>query len=661
MFSLPAAIPREDPAFHSPSGARFQDVSEWSRLFSDVMSNEAAAAIYNSPKNLDEIRKKVHGTLPYGELYQLEAWGASGDPSAVPFLIQWYPAIQEPMWAYSILAGLARSMNPEAHRFVLETLAGIDVSQLPSKSAGLRIEPAKIVLLLALQNPAAAAKLLADSRTAAWAADSLLKIPAPSQFDDWLDAARQRRVELSEFFTYLDKTWTSLPPASRKKACDFLWNLPVESTTTLQWAPLASNCPSAGVSPQWTALLGRNSHMLQMLSGVRNQPWLRLPSHAFFFLDSLLKEFSSQPSWERILLEVLGQVQSPDAVRRVASYVLHENLWLREQALSSLSMGAHPSAGRMLHAAALENAGEEAIAYFLPYLYYTHSLPAHHDQRRILVQVAQRYLKSQEPSYVQASLLVLAWNPEGPSPEAWPVAEQLVRDQVLRKDWNNFEAFLPVLARFPRAEPWLSMALSHPQTDVVLAAETALALTPRPALLPRLRELVRSPQKKLAVNAAFALAQAADLEGSLAALESAWWEAKSHAVRGLAAVAPNPRACAALLEELSSTHTTAKILADAVPVLLHRCEARFAAAARRKMALLPLFMLELIAGNAHLSLPPELPFFMRLLNNRHLSVPGKKFAAILDGHRPFFGFTGFGGVIFLPKVSVHPVRIEWLQ
>jgi hypothetical protein len=171
-------------------------------------------------------------------------------------------------------------------------------------------------------------------------------------------------------------------------------------------------------------------------------------------------------------------------VRRVASYVLHENLWLREHALSSLSMGAHPLAGRMLHAAALENAGEEAIAYFLPYLHYTRDLPAHSAQRSTLVQVAKRYLKSREPSYVQASLFVLAFAPGGPEKEAWPVADSIARDQVLRKDWNAFAALLPVLARFPQGEKWIFAALSNARSDVVLAAEAALAFSPNPVSSP---------------------------------------------------------------------------------------------------------------------------------------------------------------------------------
>ncbi len=657
------AAPREDPVFHHPSGARFQDVSEWSRLLSGMLENEAAATIHQSSEKQVEILQRIRGTLPYGELFYLEAWGASGDPQAVPGLMKWYGRIQEPLWAYSVLAGLARTMNPAAHRFVLEKLSTTDMGQMPTKISGARIDPSRIVLLLALRDPVAAARLLDDPKTAVWAADPLLKIPAAAQLDAWMAAARQRRVESTLFLTYLAKTFSGLPPAARRKTCEYLESRPPSATMDPQWAALAGACQTFGISPRWTALLGRNSHMLLLLKGVRDQPWLRLPPRAFPFLDGLMQEFASQPSWERILLEVLGQVESPDAMRRVASYVLHENLWLREQALSSLAMGAHPAAGRMLHAAALENAGEEAIAYFLPYLHHTRGEAAHENQRRILIQVARRYLDSREPSYAQAALTVLAWNPDermAPA-NAWPMAERIARDQVLRRDWNAFAGFLPTLARFSHADSWLSMALSHPQSDVVLGATMALALTPRAAFADRLAELVRSPQKNIAINAAFALSRTQTLEGNLAALESAWWEVKSHAVSGLALLAPHPRACEALLAELDSTHTTAKILADTVFVLLQRCSPRIRDAALRHLARLPLPLLEMVAGRAYLRPAPSLPFFLRLVNSRHMGVAGRKFAAIFAGHRRFIGFTGFGGVVFFPSVPRETIQIEWMQ
>lgn len=660
MAVMPVSLPREDPTFRPPSGARFQNVSEWGRLLSQALSNQAFATVYRSHENLSEIQKKVHGTLTYSELYHLEAWGASGDPNAVPSLIKWYKVIQEPMWAYSILFGLARSMDPDAHHFVLKTLASIDMEQMPTKLSGNYINPASIVLLLILRDPTAATRLLLDPKTASWAAEYLIKIPSIEQFDAWLTAVRQQYVTVSLFFTYLFKTWDFLPLSARTKACEFFWKQPV--TTTQQWAVIATHCLSSkGLSPRWVALLGNNRHMLSLLKSVRDQPWMRLPPDSFFYLDSLLTEFSGQASWERILLEVLGQVASPDAVNRVASYALHNNLWLREQALSSLSMAAHPLTGRMLHAAALENAGEEAIAYFLPYLHHSYNLPSHEAQRRTLIQIAQHYLKSKEPSYVQAALLVLALKPEGPDAKAWHIAESMARDQVLRKDWKVFAGLLPILARFPQGQSWISLALSHRHSDVVLGAVTALAFSPNPTFVPRLRELVLFSQKNIAINAAFALARARDLEGNIKAAESVWWEVKSHAVQGLIDAAPHPRACGALLSELSSRHTTIQILTDVVSALLQRCGRNFSVLALKQLARFPSPLLERIVGYAYLRTPPSMPFFMRLVNSQHIAMPGKKFSANFAGHRTFTGFTSLAGVIFFPSVPRFPIRIDWVQ
>ncbi len=82
--------------------------------------------------------------------------------------------------------------------------------------------------------------------------------------------------------------------------------------------------------------------------------------------------------------------------------------------------------------------------------------------------------------------------------------------------------------------------------------------------------------------------RARDLDGNLAAIESIWWEAKSHAVQALAAQAPHPRACAALLSELSSSHTTTKILTDVLSGLMQRCGSHFSSQALRTVGRLPL-------------------------------------------------------------------------
>ncbi|MBU1068667.1 hypothetical protein KJ975_03775, partial [Myxococcota bacterium] len=381
LFTTQPAGPdfTRDPLFRLPTEPRTADVSEWTRLLNSHFEHEANAVIFRSPDLIDEIRGKLSGTVPYGELFFLEAWGASGDPKAVPRLMQWYGKVAEPLWAYSILAGLARSMDPAAHRFIMEKLQFIEMNQLPVRVGNLRIEPAKLVVFLAAADPLALAPLLADARTSSWVAEILLKAPHPGQAAAWLSAAQAQRLELYKFLSYLELVFFALEGRDRDAVCDYLWKqLPVGSSATdVQVVQLLSQCPGAGTDPRWVALLGRDPVNLLLLKAVRDQSQVRIDGAGRKPLMALMKEYAGQPGWERILLDVLGQVQDEQTVKTVASYVLHNNLWLREQALSALSLGAHPLAGNMLHAAALENAGEEAIAYFLPYLHHTRRLAAH--------------------------------------------------------------------------------------------------------------------------------------------------------------------------------------------------------------------------------------------------------------------------------------------
>jgi len=656
-----------DPLFRLPTEARGFDVSEWTRLLNAQFEHEAHAVIFRSPEMIDEIREKLRGTLPYGELFFLEAWGASGDPKAVERLRQWYGKVAEPLWAYSILSGLARSMNPDAHRFVMEKLQFIEMNQMPTRVGNLRIEPTKLVVFLAAADPLALAPLLADARTSSWVAEILLKSPHPRQAPAWLAAAQAQRLELYKFLTYLELVFFALEPGDRSAVCEFLWKqLPVGSSgTDVQVITLLSQCPGAGVDPRWVALLGRDPVNLLLLKAVRDQPQIRMPGIAKKPLLLLMKEYSGQPGWERILLDVLGQVDDEQTVKTVASYVLHNNLWLREQALSSLSLGAHPLAGNMLHAAALENAGEEAIAYFLPYLHQTRGLAAHASTRSTLVAVAARYLKSSEPAYVRAAVMTLALAPEsGTENQWWPVARKIADDLILRKDWDQLGGFMPVLARSSKAGKYLEFALDHAHPSVVLGATLALGLNPRKEYTARLHRLARFSRKAVAVNAAFALSRTPDsLRENLDLVNSAQPEVAAHAVLGLRALSPNPMACAALLDQLRSSRHTVSAMQNIAAAVLGSCGSAIRVRGLRTLAVLPPSLAELLLKGVYVSRDRRhgtAPFFMRLINLQHMGVSGKKFQFTLPGQVTVQGFSSFGGVVFIPELSREIVKLEWI-
>ncbi len=656
-----------DPLFRLPTEPRTVDVSEWTRLLNSYFEHEAHAVIFRSPDMIDEIREKLWGTLPYGELFFLEAWGASGDPRAVQRLKQWYGKVAEPLWAYSILAGLARSMNPDAHRFVMEKLQYIEMNQMPTRVGNLRIEPTKLVVFLAAADPLALAPLLADARTSSWVADILLRSPHPGQVGAWLAAAQAQRLELYKFLAYLELVFFALETPARDQVCEFLWKLlPVGSSgTDVQVITLLSQCPGAGTDPRWVALLGRDPVNLLLLKALRDQPQIRLEGAARKPLLALMKEYAGQPGWERILLDVLGQVADEQAVKTVASYVLHNNLWLREQALSALSLGAHPLAGNMLHAAALENAGEEAIAYFLPYLHNTRGLAAHAATRNTLTAVAVKYLRSSEPAYVRSAVLALALAPEsGNEGQWWPVARGIADDLISRKDWDQLGGFMPVLARSSKAGRLLEYALDHPNPSVVLGATLALGLNPRRDFAPRLLRLARTARKAVAVNAAFALSRTPDsLAENLELANHPQPEVAAHAILGLRALAPNQLACAALLDQLRSSRHTVSSMQNIASAVLGSCGSAVRVRGLRTLSVLPPGLAEMLLKTVHVRRDRRhgtAPFFMRLINLQHLGVAGKKFQFTLPGQVTVQGFSTFGGVVFIPELARETVKLEWV-
>ncbi|MBU1413134.1 hypothetical protein KKC22_16610 [Myxococcota bacterium] len=657
-----------DPLFRLPTEPRTADVSEWTRLLNSHFEHEANAVIFRSPDLIDEIREKLSGTLPYGELFFLEAWGASGDPKAVPRLMQWYGKVAEPLWAYSILAGLARSMDPVAHRFIMEKLQFIEMNQLPVRVGNLRIEPAKLVVFMAAADPLALAPLLADARTSSWVAEILLKAPHPGQVAAWLSAAQAQRLELYKFLSYLELVFFALEGRDRDRVCDFLWKqLPVGSSATdVQVVQLLSQCPGVGTDPRWVALLGRDPVNLLLLKAVRDQSQVRIDGAGRKPLLALMKEYAGQPGWERILLDVLGQVQDEQTVKTVASYVLHNNLWLREQALSALSLGAHPLAGNMLHAAALENAGEEAIAYFLPYLHHTRGLAAHAQTRATLTAVAARYLQSSEPAYQRAAVLALALAPEsGTESQWWPIAKKIADDLILRKDWDQLGGFLPVLARASKSAKYLEYALDHTHPSVVLGATLALGLNPRKEFTPRLLRLARHSRKAVAVNAAFALSRTPDtLRENLELVNHPQPEVAAHAVLGLRSMGSNPMACAALLDQMRSARHTVSSMQNIASGVLGSCGPAIRVRGLRLLAVLPPTMAELLLKTVWVRRDRGhdlAPFFMRLINLQHLGVVGKKFQFTLPGQVTVQGFSTFGGIVFIPGLTRETVKLEWIQ
>ena len=656
-----------DPLFRLPNEARVADVSEWTRLVNSHFEHEAHAVIFRSPEMVREIRTRLAGTLPYGELFWLEAWGASGDPLAVVRLKQWYGKVAEPLWAYSILAGLARSMDPDAHRFVMEKLQYIEMSQLPTRVGNLRLEPARLAVFLAAADPLALAPLLADARTASWIGEILLRVPHPGLVRAWLGAAQGQRVELYKFLIYLELVFFALQEEDRDAVCEFLWKqLPVGSSgTDMQVIGLLSRCPGAGVDPRWVALLGRDPVNLLLLKSVRDQPQVRLPGASGRPLMALMKEYAGQPGWERILLDVLGQVEDERAVKTVASYVLHNNLWLREQALSALSLGAHPLAGNMLHAAALESAGEEAITYFLPYLHNTRGNSAHAATRSTLTSVAARYLRSSEPAYSRAAVLALALAPDsGTENEWWPVARRIAAELIARKDWDQFGGFLPVIARSSRSGSLLGFALDHPHPSCVLGATLALGINPRSEFAPRLHRLARTGRRAVAVNAAFALSRTPDtLRQNLDLLDHPQPEVSAHAVLGLGRLAPNQLACAALLDQLRSGRHSVTSMQNIASVVLGACGPAIRARGLKTLAVLPPSLADQLLKSVYVRRDRRhitAPFFMRLINLQHMGVPGKKFQFTLPGQVTVQGFSTFGGVVFIPELPRETVKLEWI-
>ncbi|MBU1238687.1 HEAT repeat domain-containing protein [Myxococcota bacterium] len=654
----------DDPLFQLPSRPGYSK-SYFANSITNFRKQKLGMLLYRAYKTPDSLEKEAL-TIEASQHDFLTAWGATGRKKAVRQLMFLLPNLDQKAWIQSALTGLAFSMNQQGHRFLVRNVGNYEISLH---------EITPILNAVAMKNPLELVPLLSNARLAQSAASVLLNVPSLAVEKALYQAAILSRVSFSTYVQYIGKTMRYFPRSRQTGICHRLFNVyqrVVASNASMghYWKVLA-RCPGTIKDPRWLALLGEEETKLLMLKAMRNQKNRFFGAFLSKPIQDLMTEYIGSPGWERLFLSILGKITDDKSIKMVASYVLSPNLWLREEALASLAFGAHPTSGRMLHAAALESAGEEAVLYFAPYFFSIRNWSWQHKSMAPLEGVLKRYIKAKDKAYSNAAMFSLAWHPRGSYRSIWwPRAMDFHKELVKDKKWEALAGFLPVMANHPKSLPILRKALLHQSASVRGAAAFSLGRLKDTASTKRLFAMAQTLTENVAVNATWALGQ---LSGTRSLLRKLL-QSGSVNVAGNAAMAlmrkdatgTRSRFCSTFFTQFTRNRLSPTVLTRVVTWLKLRCVAQNDRFLYRFSATVPQYLvLSYYSGGdldflSNAALRPRV-FFLRLLNRFHVGQVGKPYKINLESGEVLFGHTTFGGVVFYPGHVEPDAAVTWLN
>jgi len=652
----------DDPLFKIPSSASSSSSYFLSSL-KNFRTQKLGALLERAYRDPASILRQA-ATIDASGHELLVAMGATGK-KGVARLKLLLGLLERAEWIESAFNGLALSMTAEGHRAIVKNIGRYELRTD-------KISP--ILNAVGMRDPLTLVPLLSKPRLAQSAAEVMLAIPSLAVEMPLYAAVLRGRISLATYVSFLYRTMPHYPAARQENICRRLFALyPRVASAGISkreyWSVL-SRCPSSLVDPRWLVLLGDEDYKLLMFKAMRNRRGMFFPGSLSKPLRDLMTEYIGSPGWERLMLSILGRIEEDKAVLMVASYVLSPNLWLREEALASLAFGAHLTSGKMLHAAALESAGEEAVLYFAPYFRNIAGRSWRAKSMKPLLGVLRRYIRAKDPAYSHAALFSLAWTPgSGSRTLWWPKAVEYHKGLVKEKKWGPMAGILPVMANHPLALPMLRLALSHEAADVRAAAALALGRLKDGQSKARLSALARSLTARVAVNATWALGRLEGTGGILRSLLSS----SSQEVAGNAAIALMRRQpagsmalCSTLFGQFTKNRLPAAVLVNAVSWMRRHCTAIHGTALLRFVASVPQFLvLTYFQGGDTNGLlryqTRHKGFFLRLLNRFHVGQEGKPFRLNLTSGEVLYGSTTFGGVAYFPQEACADAPITWLN
>ncbi len=611
---------------------------------------------YEDPKGFGRMRP-----LYPKDQNTLVAWGSTGDPKALSFLRLLLPQLTNKEWIVGALAGLARSQDPKAHKYLIKAL--------PHYSSLLSQETGNILFYLALRSTRQLLPLLSNSPLGSFVGPLFARFPDPSLASELFKATQKNQLSLKNYLTFFNAIIPYISKPQREGICAQLFDLHSQSLKGAKvpgfYYTVLSHCDNTYSDPRWLVLMGDENQQLPIFKALRNRVGRLLSSTYSQPLRDLMTEYVGAAGWEQLFLTVLGRIQEKQAVRMVASYVLSRNLWLREEALTSLAQGAHPTSGRMLHAAALESAGEEAVLYFAPYFWNIRERPWASASAKPLLGILQRYIKAKSNSYMRAALFSLAYTPWGGSRVWWPWAQALAKRQLKLKRFNRLSGLVPVLSRSKKSVKLLRGWLNSPHVGLRSQAAWGLGVLRDQESLSALSRLARTLTNRVSTNATWALGR---LKGSEAVLYELL-NSPEPQVATNAALALLRRSskgtipCSKLFEKYQKGGFTPKGMGRVSVALRRECRKTVLSRFRRWMAALP--GMEVMPLLNIRTFDPGVSgvargLYLRLLSKFHIGIEGRPYRLTTQSGETLYGVTGFGGFLFHPHLP-SDTTVEWLK
>ncbi|MBU1220109.1 hypothetical protein KKF34_10445 [Myxococcota bacterium] len=581
----------------------------------------------------------------------LEVYGALGGKKEAENIIRMIPSLTVQVWIESALMGLARNTSDAAFNWLRENIHQHQVSSSVLNDA---------LLLMYLKKPVATAKSILKTSFSWNFMQLVLAVPNPELEPFFREAVILNRVTFDDYMNYIPKVMPLV--RNRDQVCKFIFSRidfsfsakPGYSIISGLRDSVAFCTENSDFSNKLIAMLGHDSWQLAVLKGLSKRGRYYSP-RLFPAIDTLLKEYQGLPGWEKLLLTVAGNLPVKGAMTSVASYVLSSNLWLREEALASLSMAANYEGGRMLHAAARENAGEEAVIYFTPYILNAsrNNLPVKYSNS--LIKILRSYLRAKNPIYRRSAMYSCAMTSNCGS--KWEkAASEYMKELVKQNKYNELSGLISVLSRSSKFDKYIKSFITSTAfpTDV-----RAAAVMFAPLKIKEIKELVMNPIEEIAVNASWRLTKLSPKPSEIIPLlKSTHTRVKANLSIYLLDKLNSDVVCdySEKILDLNSLHDSVRRFAFSK--LINHCPVKLSVLLKKY----PVNMLREYSRYAFLLNNKITPIAMifRYIDSNHLGIEGGKYIVNYEDGRSYFGYTSIGGSVLIKSSTLNLPEIRWI-
>jgi hypothetical protein len=642
----------KDPFFRLPSNSGYQKFTFLKINLNKIKTNPLGKTLskyYKNPEKVKEIKKVIN----IGNRNLLEVLGASHDKEGIKYLKKFIRFSPDNAWVSSAFKGLARSLSYDAHKFIVENIKSYEIPSYELKP---------IFTFIAYKHPELLYPLLDDNLFSWVIIRIILQIPNVTVNKYLYKSLKKKYINDFYYTSYLNKVFPFFTKKEKQTVCKNIFNRlsfkAVEIRSSNQWDyfKILAKCKKSLKDPRWTAYLGTDVINLVALKANRSAkiitpPVLSIP------VRELIKEYMGNPSWEKLLLNVLGKIDDEKSIKTVASYILHKNLWLREEALKSLSFGSHSMSGKMLHAASLETAGEEAILYMGPYFHNIKNRKWGLKSINSIAKIPYKYLRAKDVVYRKNSFFALAFLPKQKySSKWWKVAHKYYKKLEKEKKYKIIAGLLPVFAKNHKSKKLLRSLLNHNDRNIRISAALSLGLRNDKASIQKLFKLANSPVKKLAVNATYSLGRMKGTSLYLRKLlDSPIDEVVSNAVMALIKreykKSVKGYSCGTIFQKFKKGIFNNTVNNHVFSYLKNRCSKYGFKGFERWVSSMPLFVLKSLLSQTRLNMfekyeKEKFLYFTRFLNKFHIGQEGKAYKVTLPSGEIYYGFSSLSGVVF---------------